>query len=75
MLFRSLERLWSHNITLRTRLVDAVTTPMLLKSVQAGKLQPEQLITHRFALGDILQAYETFGKAAQNKALKVIIEV
>lgn len=70
-----LERLWSHNITLRTRLVDAVTTPMLLKSVQAGKLQPEQLITHRFALGDILQAYETFGKAAQNKALKVIIEV
>ncbi len=70
-----LERLWSHNITLRTRLVDAVTTPMLLKSVQAGKLQPEQLITHRFALDDILQAYETFGKAAQNKALKVIIEV
>ncbi|AGI25579.1 zinc-dependent alcohol dehydrogenase family protein [Pseudomonas sp. MT3] len=69
-----LERLWSHNITLRTRLVDAVTTPMLLKSVQAGKLQPEQLITHRFALADILQAYETFGKAAENKALKVIIE-
>ncbi|MDF3934656.1 zinc-dependent alcohol dehydrogenase family protein [Pseudomonas citronellolis] len=70
-----LERLWSHNITLRTRLVDAVTTPMLLKSVQAGKLQPEQLITHRFALDDILQAYETFGQAAKNKALKVIIEV
>lgn len=70
-----LERLWSHNITLRTRLVDAVTTPMLLKSVQAGKLQPAQLITHRFGLGDILQAYDAFGKAAQNKALKVIIEV
>jgi alcohol dehydrogenase len=70
-----LERLWSHNITLRTRLVDAVTTPMLLKSVQAGKLRPAQLITHRFGLGDILQAYDAFGKAAQNKALKVIIEV
>lgn len=69
-----LERLWSHNITLRTRLVDAVTTPMLLKSVEAGKLRPEQLITHRFALADILDAYATFGKAAQNKALKVIIE-
>lgn len=70
-----LERLWSHNITLRTRLVDAVTTPMLLRSVQAGKLQPAQLITHRFGLADIVQAYDTFGKAAQNKALKVIIEV
>ncbi|MNO72583.1 putative zinc-type alcohol dehydrogenase-like protein YjmD [compost metagenome] len=69
-----LERLWSHNITLRTRLVDAVTTPMLLKSVEAGKLQPEQLITHHFALADILEAYDTFGKAAENKALKMIIE-
>ena len=27
-----LERLWSHNITLTTRLVDTVTTPMLLKA-------------------------------------------
>ncbi len=70
-----LERLWSHNITLRTRLVDAVTTPMLLRSVQAGKLQPAQLITHHFGLGDIVQAYDAFSKAAQNKALKVIIEV
>ncbi|WP_243050089.1 zinc-dependent alcohol dehydrogenase family protein [Dyella sp. RRB7] len=70
-----LERLWSHNITLRTRLVDTVTTPMLLRSVQAGKLQPAQLITHHFGLGDILQAYDAFGKAAQNKALKVIIDV
>ncbi|WP_243039163.1 zinc-dependent alcohol dehydrogenase family protein [Dyella sedimenti] len=70
-----LERLWSHNITLHTRLVDAVTTPMLLKSVQAGKLQPSQLITHHFALADILQAYHAFGQAAQNKALKVIVSV
>ncbi|MNO10006.1 hypothetical protein D3C81_2335920 [compost metagenome] len=54
--------------------MDAVTTPMLLKSVEAGKLQPEQLITHHFALADILKAYETFGKASENKALKMIIE-
>ena len=30
-----LERLWAHNITLTTRLVDTVTTPMLLKMVQS----------------------------------------
>ena len=35
-----LEKLWDRNITLTTRLVDTVTTPMLLKVVQSGKLQP-----------------------------------
>ncbi len=69
-----LERLWSHNITITTRLVDTVTTPMLLKTVQAGKVDPLRLITHRFKLDDILQAYETFGHAAQTQALKVLIE-
>lgn len=68
-----LERLWAHNITLTTRLVDTVTTPMLIKTVQSKKLDPSKLITHRFALTDILDAYETFEKAAQTKALKVII--
>ncbi len=68
-----LERLWSHNITITTRLVDTVTTPMLLKSVQSKKLDPQKLITHRFTLDNILEAYETFAKAADTKALKVII--
>jgi len=69
-----LERLWAHNVTITTRLVDTVTTPMLMKTVQANKLSPKQLITHRFALADILDAYETFGKAAAHNALKVLIE-
>ena len=69
-----LEKLWSHNITITTRLVDAVTTPLLLKTVMAGKLQPRQLITHHFALGDILRAYDTFGNAGKEHALKVILK-
>jgi alcohol dehydrogenase len=69
-----LERLWSHNITITTRLVDTVTTPMLLKTVQAGKIDPKRLITHRFRLDEILQAYDTFGRAADTRALKVLIE-
>jgi alcohol dehydrogenase len=68
-----LEKLWSHNITITTRLVDAVTTPLLLKTVMAGKLQPKQLITHHFALNDILKAYDTFGNAGREHALKVIL--
>lgn len=68
-----IERLWAHNITLTTRLVDAVTTPLLLKTVVSKKLQPKQLITHTFKLDEIMKAYDTFGNAAKEKALKVLI--
>ncbi len=69
-----LERLWDRNITITTRLVDTVTTPMLLKTVQSHKIDPQRLITHRFKLHEILDAYETFGAAASTNALKVLIE-
>jgi alcohol dehydrogenase len=69
-----LERLWAHNITLTTRLVDTVTTPMLLKMVQAGRLQPRKLVTHRFALSEVMKAYDTFANAAQAGALKVVLK-
>ena len=68
-----LERLWSHNISITTRLVDTVTTPMLLKTVQSNKINPVQLITHQFPLDQILQAYDTFSRAADTGALKIII--
>jgi alcohol dehydrogenase len=68
-----LDKLWSHNITLTTRLVDAVTIPMLMKTVIAGRVEPRQLITHRFTLAETLKAYDTFGNAGREHALKVII--
>ena len=69
-----LERLWAQNITITTRLVDTVTTPMLLKTVQARKIDPTKLITHRFKLDYILDAYETFAHAASTRSLKVLIQ-
>lgn len=69
----NLDKLWSHNITLRTGLVDTVTTPMLLKTVASGKVDPSKLITHHFALPDIMNAYDTFGNARNERTLKVII--
>jgi alcohol dehydrogenase len=69
-----LEKLWDRNITLTTRLVDTVTTPMLLKIVRSGKLEPGKLVTHRFALEDVMNAYDTFGNAAKEGALKVILK-
>jgi alcohol dehydrogenase len=68
-----IETLWSRNITITTRLVDTVTTPMLLKTVQSNKIEPKKLITHRFKLDQIIEAYETFGNAGKEKALKVIL--
>lgn len=69
-----LENLWDRNITITTRLVDAVSTPMLLNTLRGGKLDPKLLITHRFTFDTILDAYETFAHAADTKALKVIID-
>ena len=68
-----LELLWGHNITITTRLVDTVSTPLLMKTVQSGKLDAKQLITHRFKLFEILKAYDTFQHADKQKALKVIL--
>jgi len=61
------------NITLTTRLVDTVTTPMLLRMLAAGSLDSRPLATHRFRLDDIMRAYDTFANAAQEKALKVVL--
>lgn len=69
-----LQNLWIQNITLTTGLVNTNTTPMLLKTVTSGKVDPNKLITHHFKLNEILHAYEIFGNAAKEKAMKVIIE-
>ncbi len=68
-----LDKLWAKNVTITTGLVDTSTTPMLLKNVIAGRLAPKTLITHEFALGDFMKAYETFGNAAKEKTLKVVL--
>jgi alcohol dehydrogenase len=70
-----LERLWSRNIAITTRLVDTASTPMLLKIVRSGQVDPLKLITHRFKFSQIVEAYDTFAHAAETKALKVLIEM
>ena len=69
-----MQDLWITNITLATGLVSTNTTPMLLKTVSSGKIKPQQLVTHHFKFDQIMDAYETFGNAARENALKVIID-
>ena len=68
-----LEKLWSSNITITTRLVDTVMTPMLIKTVKSKKIDPLKLITHHFKLSETMKAYDTFQRADIEKALKVIM--
>lgn len=70
-----LERLWSQNITITTRLVDTITTPTLLKMISSKKIDPKMLISHHFNFADIQKAYETFAEAGKTKAIKMIISM
>lgn len=68
-----IQDLWIQNITLRTGLVNGVTIPELLDGISAGAIAPEKFATHRFALSDILEAYDVFSNAAEHRALKVVL--
>ncbi|TFD61586.1 alcohol dehydrogenase [Cryobacterium suzukii] len=68
-----LENLWIQNINISMGLVNANTTKMLLKLVASKKLPAEKLATHHFNFDQFLEAYDTFGRAAETKALKVVI--
>jgi alcohol dehydrogenase len=68
-----LQDLWIKDVTITTGLVSATTTPMLLKLVAQHKLEPERFVSHRFDLGAMMDAYDTFGRAAETQAFKVAI--
>ncbi|CCM01061.1 uncharacterized protein FIBRA_03109 [Fibroporia radiculosa] len=68
-----LEKLWDRNIAITTRLVDTVTSPMIIRLLESGKLDSKPLATHTFSFGQMESAYVSFQAAAENKALKVII--
>jgi alcohol dehydrogenase len=69
-----LETLWTKDLTITTGLVDTFTTPRLLQLIAAGRLDATPFATHRFALDETLDAYDTFAAAAETDALKVVLE-
>jgi alcohol dehydrogenase len=68
-----MHELWIHNISITMGLVDTVSIPTLLTMVASGKIPAEKMGTHRFTFDRIGEAYEVFGDAAANSALKVVI--
>ena len=68
-----LETLWIKNVTITTGLVDTYSTPTLLRLVAEGRLDTTPFATHRFKLGEIMDAYDAFADAAHTDALKVVM--
>jgi alcohol dehydrogenase len=68
-----LESLWIRNVTITTGLVDTYSTPKLLNMLVAGQLDTSHMVTHRFPLEDIMEAYDAFARPAQTGALKVVL--
>ena len=70
-----LNKLWIKNLTITTGLVNANTTGMLLKTCCSGKLPLEKLATHHFKFAEFEKAYDVFKHAANENAMKVIINL
>jgi alcohol dehydrogenase len=68
-----LEEQWIRNITITTGLVDAYSTPTLLRLVASGQIDAGRFVTHRFALDEFDEAYDVFARAGETGALKVVL--
>jgi alcohol dehydrogenase len=68
-----LEKLWIRDVTITSGLVDTYSIPALMRLISSGRLDPSLFATHHFALGDTMEAYDTFADAANTNALKVVL--
>jgi alcohol dehydrogenase len=68
-----LEEQWTRDITITTGLVDAASTPTLMRLVGTGQLDASRFVTHRFGMDEFDKAYSVFGDAATTGALKVVL--
>ncbi|WP_137228086.1 zinc-dependent alcohol dehydrogenase family protein [Streptomyces sp. BPSDS2] len=68
-----LEELWIKDVTITTGLVDTSSTPLLLRMLANGRLPTAELVTHRFELGQMEEAYDVFSRAAETGAMKVVL--
>jgi alcohol dehydrogenase len=68
-----LEEQWIRDITITTGLVDASSTPTLMRLVTSGQLDASRFVTDHFGLYEFDKAYDVFSRAADNGALKVVL--
>jgi len=67
-----LEQLWARDVTITMGLVDTYSTPTLLRLL-GRQLDVGRFVTHHFPMGEFAAAYDTFSRAADTGALKVVV--
>lgn len=68
-----LPKMYGKNLTFKTGGVDAVHCEKLVKLISEGKISTDFLITHKYKLENILEAYKFFEQKPQG-CLKIAIE-
>ncbi|EGV36993.1 zinc-dependent alcohol dehydrogenase family protein [Neisseria weaveri] len=68
-----LEKLWIKNLAITTGLVNSNTAEMLLKAISTSSVDYTKMLTHRFKLSELEEAYEVFKHASENGAMKVVL--
>jgi alcohol dehydrogenase len=68
-----LEALWRKNVTISTGQVDTSSTPWLRDLLLFKRLAAAPLVTHRFRLERMEDAYEVFAHGPDTGALKVVL--
>ena len=68
-----LERIWDRNLTITTGLVDTYSTPTLLRLLVGRQIDADRFLTHHFGFEEFDKAYDTFSRAADTGALKVVL--
>lgn len=69
-----LEKLWIKKLAITTGLVNANTTEMLMKAISSSSVDYTKMLTHRFKFSELEKAYDVFKHAAENQAMKVVLE-
>ncbi|CCY63162.1 ankyrin repeat-containing protein [Clostridium sp. CAG:967] len=67
-----LPEMYGKNLIFKTGGVDAVNCQKLVKLISEKKINTDFLITHKYSLANILDAYELFGNKSEN-CLKIAI--
>jgi alcohol dehydrogenase len=68
-----LEQLWGRDVTITMGLVDTSSTPTLLRLTTGNQLDVGRFVTHHFTMDAFIEAYDTFARAGDTGALKVVI--
>jgi alcohol dehydrogenase len=68
-----LEHLWDRDVTITTGLVDTYSIPTLMRLATSHHINASQFVTHHFVMDEFVAAYDTFARAADTGALKVVV--